>query len=53
MRRLVLESSTEDISRVLGKSLLKINSLETLVFLKADSDEVAMVCRVDLKDGVF
>lgn len=53
MRRLTVESSTDDLGRVLGaESLLgKIELFEVVSFLREEPDEVAMICRVKFKDG--
>lgn len=53
MRRLVLESTTEDLGRLLGadSSLRKIELFEVVSFLKEEPDEVAMICRVKFKAG--
>ena len=53
MRRLVLESTTEDLGRFLGaeSSMRKIELLEVITFLREEPDEVAMICRVKFKEG--
>jgi predicted DNA binding protein len=53
MRRLVLESTTEDFGRLLGaeSSLRKIELFEVVNFLREEPDEVAMICRVKFKAG--
>jgi predicted DNA binding protein len=53
MRRLVLESTTEDLGRLLGaeSSLSKIELFEVVSFLREEPGEVAMICRVKFKAG--
>jgi predicted DNA binding protein len=53
MRRLVLESTTEELGRLMGaeSSLRKIELFEVVSFLREEPDEVAMICRVKFKGG--
>jgi len=53
MRRLVLESTTEDLGRLLSaeSSLGKIDLFEVVSFLREEPEEVAMICRVKFKAG--
>jgi len=53
MRRPVLESTTEELGRLIGaeSSLRKIELFEAVSFLREEPDEVAMICRVKFKAG--
>jgi hypothetical protein len=52
MRRLIVETKLEDISSsLLGRRFLnEIKTLEIVSLLKATASEVAMICRLELKD---
>jgi len=51
MRRAVLEIESTEIGKFLGEALpLEFDSFEVLAFLREDVREVAMVCKVSLKD---
>ncbi len=52
MRRVVIESPTEEVARFLGVGplLSQVESFEVVKFLKDTLQETAMVCRVVLKD---
>src|SRR5271169_3413857 len=53
MRRLVLESTIDNLGRLLGAepSLRKIELFEVVSFLREEPDEVAMICRVKFKEA--
>ena len=52
MRRLIVEFAVSDLgTKVQDLSLEKIESLEVLSFLKSTPEEVALICRVRLKDS--
>ena len=51
MRRLVVEAPVSELSRFLWKSFVEnVESFETLHLLRKDKAEVAMICRLELKD---
>jgi DNA-binding CsgD family transcriptional regulator len=51
MRRLIIEFAISDVTTILNEpSLEKIDSMEVLSFLESKPDEVALICRVRLKD---
>jgi hypothetical protein len=51
MRRLVVEAPVSELSKFVWESFVKnVESFETLHLLRKDKGEVAMICRVELKD---
>lgn len=54
MRRLILESSVEEFTKLAGEtsrvSIQKVKTFEILHVLRFDSSESAAVCRIELKD---
>jgi HTH DNA binding domain len=51
VRRLIVEFAVSDVVRIVqDASLEKIKSLEVLSFLKSTPDEIALICKVQLKD---
>src|SRR2546428_4972125 len=51
MRRLILEFARKEVSRIEGRSPVQnIKSVEILHFLRQDSDEISMICRIELRD---
>jgi predicted DNA binding protein len=50
LRRLLLEFPIEDVSGILGGYLLSIDFMETLAILRDSPEEVAVICRVKLKE---
>lgn len=51
LRRLIVEFSTDDLSGILGESLLKIDSMETLALLRESPEEVTLIGRMRFKDA--
>lgn len=52
MRRLILESSVDEVRKLLGltSSVMKLESLEILSFLRNDPEEITTICKAKFKD---
>lgn len=51
LRRLVVEFSVEEASKFAGESVRKIESMDTVAFLRDTPKEIALICRVRFKNA--
>lgn len=50
LRRILLELRVEELAPMLGESLLRIDSMSALTFLRDSQEDTTLICRVRFKD---